>query len=1070
MRPPDSRRRHADAAQTLPRRLAGTDRCVTQPRMAKDDHSKVAALEWKALAESLRGGRRGAASESELRNYFGDAEFEELQTLAAHSRLRAAEPKAGNVVVVPGIMGSSLSTVRDGDEDVVWINFLRLVWGRIERLKLAADAATEADPQYTVLPTNVDKRTYARVLLFLQARWNVEAFPFDWRKDIDAAAHALAAFVRDKFAGEPVHIVAHSMGGLVSRNFIRLHRDLWDSICDGSGGRGGRLIMLGTPNYGSFAIPQALTGEEKLVKILAAADLSHNETELLEILDTFVGSYQMLPAPAKLPPAAQSLYRPETWGAFPISRRHLERAFQFHADLQHADTIDSARMVYVAGCGCETLAGVTILGNGEFAYTTTYDGDGRVPHALGLLDGVPTYYIDENHGDLPRNKQVLRAVDDLLEQGTTTALARQPIPSRALRLATARWQRPAQVTRACEQVRTVAARLADKEAQPEEIRAAEEQLRDATLGGITMAAPEKAIAAPHAERKQELPVVQVELLRGDITLAAAPVVVVGHYKGVAPVRAEGAVDAALGYWISQAQTQGMIGADLGEVFFIPAAGTELAAKAVLLAGMGEPGRFSREDLRFLMTNVTFAITSLGADHFASVLVGSGEGSLPRDHALRAMLAGIGDALHRLPAQKRKTAGKRNHRLRLILIENNQEVFDELKRNLRELQESPEATGVTLRIGPTRRLPAVRRRAGGSDRPVGVATNPLAGQRITVERNGGTFRFSALSESAVIPVREVEVRDSMAHAAAERLMTVQSQDEQEKYGQLLADYLLPGDFQSLIEDPPVTLILDSQTAAFPWEMACVRGARGIFAFGPDLRLTRQFRTMLSRVRGIVPMLNRDLKVLVIADPAPEPELQLPGARSEGREVARVFESFKQRLQIDLVTRIGSLECDPLELLAMLLDGNFDVVHFAGHGVFDDQHPAHSGWVFGADCILTPSDIFKARRVPRLVFANACFSAVIKDRPALTAEGMNKSLAGLAEAFFERGVQNYIGAGWPVADDLAVQLASIFYNRCLEGEELPDALAEARRQIQHRGTTWGAYQHYGQVNTQLVTRAD
>jgi len=31
---------------------------------------------------------------------------------------------------------------------------------------------------------------------------------------------------------------------------------------------GGRLIMLGTPNYGSFAIPPVLTGTDQMIELL----------------------------------------------------------------------------------------------------------------------------------------------------------------------------------------------------------------------------------------------------------------------------------------------------------------------------------------------------------------------------------------------------------------------------------------------------------------------------------------------------------------------------------------------------------------------------------------------------------------------------------------------------------------------------------------------------------------------------------------------------------------------------------------------------------------------------------
>jgi hypothetical protein len=213
----------------------------------------------------------------------------------------------------------------------------------------------------------------------------------------------------------------------------------------------------------------------------------------------------------------------------------------------------------------------------------------------------------------------------------------------------------------------------------------------------------------------------------------------------------------------------------------------------------------------------------------------------------------------------------------------------------------------------------------------------------------------------------------------------------------------------------------------------------------------------------------LKVLVIADPAPEPEFQLPGARREGREVVRVLNHFKKKMGSDItvVDRIGAMECDPVEILALLLSEEFDVVHYAGHGVFDEENPSRSGWVFGEGRILSAKEIFRARRVPRLVFANACFSAVIKERKAMTADQISRRLAGLAEAFFERGIQNYIGAGWPVDDEPAVEFATVFYENALLAQTLADSLAAARKKIMGQGSTWGAYQHYGQVNARLLT---
>jgi hypothetical protein len=298
-------------------------------------------------------------------------------------------------------------------------------------------------------------------------------------------------------------------------------------------------------------------------------------------------------------------------------------------------------------------------------------------------------------------------------------------------------------------------------------------------------------------------------------------------------------------------------------------------------------------------------------------------------------------------------------------------------------------------------------------------------------------------------------------------------EQEQYGRLLYTYLFPEDFRQLLdEDKPVTLILDRSSASFPWEMACFQSAGSPVFFGPGLKLTRQFRTMLASAPGITPPLNQEVRVLVVADPAPEPELQLVGARREGRKVVEVFEQARKRkkgVPLEVVARIGADECDPVEILALILNEEFDVVHFAGHGIFDEKNPAQSGWVFGRDCILSAQEIFRARRVPRLMFANACFSAVVRQGAPPAADEMNRQLAGLAEAFFERGIQNYVGAGWPVADDPAVAFAAWFYERVLGGETLGESLAVARRAILGAGATWGAYHHYGQVSTTLVTQS-
>ncbi len=614
------------------------------------------------LSRSARRGKSRSMSDQALRDHFGPEKLERLQRLA--ERVRSArqkrEPLRGNIIFIPGIMGSELSVTEDGDDDVVWISFLKLIWGGINKLRLADDGAQEADSKLRVQPSGLDKDSYAEAILWLKAYWNVEPFAYDWRKDLDRAAEGLKGLVETKFKDQPVHLVAHSMGGLVSRNFIRLYPKVWKAMSEPKKVQGGRLIMLGTPNYGSYAIAQAMVAKDKLVKWLAAADLRHDLDEVLDVLNGFVGSYQLLPSPARLSASEQGLYNAGTWGRYPIVAAHLNRARKFHTDLDVPATTDPERMTYIAGCNQETLNGVTIDAPGMFEFDVTLNGDGRVTHALGLLPNVSTYYVDEIHGDLQKNEQVLEGIDEILRTGKTVALATEPVAARAVRSVVSARVRAVQDREDAEQIRRIAEETEADRSTPAERRLAEDLLRQAIMTqappasrAVTDSAQAKANGERVKRRPAQTPIsLNLEVVHGDIRDIETSAVVVGHYRGVPPVRAVGALDQALEFWISKAVKHGMVGGGLGEVFLIPNTQTSIAAGTVILAGMGEYGHFNREDLDLLFANVTYGVTALGWREFATVVVGSGEGNLSLDQAIEGMLEGVESALRRLGRQGR----------------------------------------------------------------------------------------------------------------------------------------------------------------------------------------------------------------------------------------------------------------------------------------------------------------------------------------------------------------------------------------------------------------------------------
>jgi hypothetical protein len=187
--------------------------------------------------------------------------------------------------------------------------------------------------------------------------------------------------------------------------------------------------MLGTPNHGSFDIPRVIAGNERIVKFLARVDIRLSASRLRDILNTFVGTYQMLPSPFT-EPQAEPLYQAQSYAPVQVSQRHLNTAREHHDRLRAV--VDPDRMVYVAGSGMPTYVELTdpTTPLNDAKYRLSLDGDGRVSHALGLLSGdtgtVPTYYAPTSLGGLTRHRDVLDALTDLLTTGQASQLAERP--------------------------------------------------------------------------------------------------------------------------------------------------------------------------------------------------------------------------------------------------------------------------------------------------------------------------------------------------------------------------------------------------------------------------------------------------------------------------------------------------------------------------------------------------------------------------------------------------------------------------------------------------------------------
>jgi pimeloyl-ACP methyl ester carboxylesterase len=251
--------------------------------------------------------------------------------------------------------------------------------------------------------------SYLRLKLHLRASGFAPILhDYDWRRGIDELGRSLAERIRTEAAGR-VMIVAHSMGGLVTRA----------ALTQPGMERVARVVLLGTPNFGSFAPLQALRGTYSVVRKIARLVGSGTPESLAgEIFNTFPSLYQMLPVAARN--GGADLFDPTEWprtGPQPDANL-LSGARDIQDKLAPADT----RIAVVVGVGQETVTSA-VRRNDDFVYTITRRGDGTVPAISAGLPGARNYFTSVAHSDLTRDPTVAAAVTDLLSKGTTRRLA-----------------------------------------------------------------------------------------------------------------------------------------------------------------------------------------------------------------------------------------------------------------------------------------------------------------------------------------------------------------------------------------------------------------------------------------------------------------------------------------------------------------------------------------------------------------------------------------------------------------------------------------------------------------------
>jgi CHAT domain-containing protein len=195
-------------------------------------------------------------------------------------------------------------------------------------------------------------------------------------------------------------------------------------------------------------------------------------------------------------------------------------------------------------------------------------------------------------------------------------------------------------------------------------------------------------------------------------------------------------------------------------------------------------------------------------------------------------------------------------------------------------------------------------------------------------------------------------------------------------------------------------------------------------------------------------NRFSKILVLGNPdLGDSGLDLLGAEREAVSIGHIFSDStvltRKRATESAVKQYGR---------------QFQVLHFASHGVFDDNDPLSSAILLAPDKEndgrLTVSELYAMNLDADLVTLSACETGLGK-----LASG--DDVVGLTRGFMYAGAKTIVASLWPVSDEATASLMTSFYNNL---KEMPSAAAFRAAQLKTKKAFpnpfyWASFQLIG-----------
>lgn len=978
----------------------------------------------------------------------------------------APDPARPAVFVLPGILGSNLAA---GGRRI-WLG-LGLVGG-LDELSYVPGTQDKVQPDGAI------GLVYDKLIRHLADTHEVIEFAYDWRLPIEQEARRLAVAVTKALdarnsTGTAVQLLAHSMGGVLARCLQLEAPAVWKRLMAHTQAR---LLMLGTPNGGSWAPMQVLSGDDTMGNALAAFGSPLADRQARRIMAGMPGFLQLQ---AGLLDPAMKLDRSETWAALAKAdyerlqqanwwHRYAGEAMQaaYHWGMPPQDVLDAAKalrqrlddqrdkalpafadkLLLVVGRAAATPVAFE-EGEQGFVYLDAPDGDGRVPLQSALLPGVKTWQLGCEHGSLPSERSAFPAFVELLQTGSTAALP------------------PLAITRG----NGAAERQALVKSRPSRTR------RSTRPAGSPASVFGDSVSSDSSDDSNvRSTVLELRVLNGNLSFVGEPLLV-GHYPASELTGTEAVVNRMVGGTLSAALAAGLYPSAAGthQVFTNTRIDPdnpwrEPRPHSVLVVGLGDEGELREAELANSVRQGVLSWAQRQAEkrgaaappRLAATLLGSGGLGISAGAAARAIARGVADANQRAlaagwPAVQRLTLVE-------LYLDRATDAWNGLHL-LAEVHKDQFALlpEIDTGIGPLRRQP---------DSGYRGALYDLI--RATT-RGEGCLEFVLDSRRARTEVRSQRTQTPLLREMVKAAAT--DQNDNPTLGRTLFQLLVPTEIEPFLGSADrMVLELDAGTAALPWELLDTGAGAGDDRRPWALRAQLMRRLQKTAAPGKPRDASADHDVLVIGEPLVPPGWsELPGARAEALAVEAALTQDGRLAPEKVVALVDQPNAQTV--IGTLLSRPWRIVHISGHGEAPTGLEVNGalppgthggGVVLSGNHHLGPAEIAAMRVVPELVFVNCCSLSQFDSGQALR-EGFDPSefAAVVADALIAKGVRCVIACGWPVNDGPAADFARSFYGRLLDGARFIDAVGAAREacwKAMPDGKSWAAYQCYGDPN--------